>query len=256
MVSKSQLKQIRALHQKKYREQEGRYIAEGLKLLEEALHSIPSHIERIIHTPDSSNAFDFKKIPRNIIVNEVTSEDFRKISVLENPQGIMSVIRKPELFYTEASLNEDLILMLDGVRDPGNLGTIIRIADWFGIGRLICSPDTVECYNTKVVQASMGSIFRVAVQYESLTDYLEGAAKKGIHIYGASLKGENIYTTSLSLPAILVLGSESHGISDEISELAGKKILIPHFNKSEKRAESLNVSISAAILCSEFRRRK
>jgi len=253
MISKILLKQIRALHQKKNRELAGKYIIEGFKLFEEAIFSQPSNIERIIHIPELKNNIHFKGLQQKIPVDQVSTNDFMKISILENPQGIMAVMKKP---VEKSDGNDNLVLMIDSVRDPGNLGTIIRIADWFGIGKIFCSSDTVDCYNPKVVQATMGSIFRVSLEYGHLNEFIDSLAGLGYTIYGTSLKGENIFNAKLAMPSVIILGSESHGVSENMLGMTQKNLYIPNFSKSEKKTESLNVSVSAAIICSEFRRRQ
>jgi TrmH family RNA methyltransferase len=147
-----------------------------------------------------------------------------------------------------------LILVLDTIRDPGKLGTIIRLADWFGIGNIFCSDETVECFNPKVVQATMGAILRVNIHYTSLKELLLNLRSAGYTIYGSTLNGENIYTKRLKTPAAIILGNETRGISPDLIPMIEECILIPNFSTSVNRSESLNVSIAAAIICSEFSR--
>lgn len=181
---------------------------------------------------------------------EITESELAKISSLSSPNQVLAVVETPR--EIKANIDEELVMMLDGVRDPGNFGTIIRCADWFGIEYIFCSQDCVELYNPKVVQATMGSIFRVNVVYADLKGVIKKIRKNNPlkPVYGASLNGENIYDLNLNQNAILVMGSESHGISEEVRELITKDVTIPRFGKGE----SLNVAIASAILCSEFKR--
>lgn len=254
MASKSHLKYVRLLHQKKYREKENVYIAEGIKIVNEALLSYSPVIKMLLFTPENRSQLKPELIPKNIQVIELPSDDFRKISILKNPQGVLIVIQKPVARYPKPSEFGNLVLILDSIRDPGNLGTIIRLADWFGIRNIFCSEDTVECYNPKVVQATMGAIFRVNIYYTALKELLLSLHDSGFTSYGSSLQGENIYTKKLKTPAAVILGNEAHGISTDLLPLIRENILIPNFSKSVNCSESLNVSLAAAIISSEFRR--
>ena len=167
----------------------------------------------------------------------------------ENGERPNATDRERTVFQTESG--ERLILVLDGIQDPGNMGTIIRTADWFGIREIVCSEETVDCYNPKVIQSSMGGIFRTRITYTSLSDYLHLQSEKGTAIYGAMLNGENVYNTHWHRPAIIVIGNEGKGISDNIAAMIQNKITIPNVGKS---CESLNAAVAAAILCSEFAR--
>lgn len=254
MASKSQIKLVRSLHQKKYREQENLFIAEGVKIVNEILTSYPSIITLLFFTSENKSYIRPGIIPETVKAIELGSDDFRKISVLKNPQGILAVLQKPSVHFPLLSNAGDLILILDNIRDPGNLGTIIRLADWFGIGNIFCSEDTVDCFNPKVVQATMGAILRVHVFYTGLKKLLTDLAQTKFTIYGSFLKGENIYTKKLQLPAAVILGNEAHGISGELLPSIDENILIPNFSFSANRTESLNVSLAASIIISEFRR--
>ncbi len=174
--------------------------------------------------------------------------------MLSSPSPVLAVVRK-KLFDSSSVEAEGLILALDSVRDPGNLGTIIRIADWFGIRTILASRDTVDVYNPKVVQATMGAIFRVKLIYCDLPDTLE-ILSKSMPVYGTFLEGENIYTETLDKNAVIVMGSESNGISDKVASIVSRKIHIPSFTQGEATSESLNVAVASAITCSEFRRRQ
>jgi TrmH family RNA methyltransferase len=256
MLSKSELKSIRSLHRKKYRDENGLYIAEGLKIVEEAMKNQPGSIDRIYITsrmhellPSPSFMDTFEKI----ILDQT---DYNRISMLKTPQGVMAIMKQKTYQPPPVSQLKDLTLVLDQIADPGNFGTIIRMADWFGIGHVICSHNTVECYNPKVVQASMGAIFRTEISYTSLCLYLNEV--KGIEhasIYGTSLNGKNIYQTDLAFPSIVVMGNETRGISDEVAALLDTQLYIPNYSRMSEKTESLNVSVATAVICSEFRRR-
>ena len=177
-----------------------------------------------------------------------------KISQLTTPQNVLGIFNIPDISINNLSLSGALTLMLDDIKDPGNMGTIIRIADWFGIKQIICSPESVDIYNPKVVQGSMGSIARVNVAYANLLDILQNKSEN-IPVYGALLDGENIYKTTLEPSGIIIIGNESEGISENLLPHISKKIMIPSFNTNLQKAESLNAAIAAGIICAEFRRR-
>lgn len=194
-----------------------------------------SHFSTVI--PENPSDFFF----------HITDDDLKKISSLKTANTSVAIFKIPKRINTAS---EGLILVMDAIRDPGNLGTIIRLSDWFGVVKIVCSLDTVDCYNSKVVQATMGSIARVPIQYRDLSEYLMNAS---LPIYGGVLNGENIYTLKMPKKAIVVLGNEAKGISDEIMSLITNKVTIPQFGASQK-TESLNVATATAILLSEFNR--
>jgi len=234
MILKSDIKFIKSLAQKRYRDENSVFIAEGEKIVNEALASS--------YTVDSV----FYK-------DDIGDDAMSRISLLSTPSPVLAVVKmkRPEAdsVYDFSKLH----FALDSVRDPGNLGTIIRISDWFGIDTIFASDDTVDVYNPKVVQASMGSIFRVNVRYGELSAILS-SFKGNAPVYGTFLSAKSIYETKLSKNGVIVLGSESHGISAKIEDIVDQKILIPQYPVDSQRAESLNVAISAAIVASEFRR--
>lgn len=254
MSLKTQIKYIRSLHQKKYREKENVFIAEGIKIINEVLSAHPSAIKNLLYTPETKSRLKLESLSENIRQTEIPPGDFQKISILKNPQGVMAVIQKPDSQIPSLAKAGDLVLILDSIRDPGNLGTIIRLADWFGIGTIFCSEDTVECFNPKVVQATMGAIFRIKIFYTDLKNILREFRTSGATIYGSSLNGENIYVKKLQFPAAVILGNEAHGISNILESEINENLFIPNFSPSADRTESLNVSLAAAIICSEFRR--
>jgi TrmH family RNA methyltransferase len=255
VISKQQIKHIRSLQQKKYRNDSNMFVVEGLKMVSEAILQVPRQIECIYLTSKYLNQFNLDISEQKFQIIETSSEDFKKISSLTTPQEILAIIKKTEVSDLSLFTPNDIFLVLDGIRDPGNMGTIIRLADWFGIKQIVCSPDTVECYNPKVVQASMGAILRVNIIYTALTSWLKNIKmKKEVTIYSTSLNGENLYNSILKKPAVIILGNESNGITNEVSLFADRNLCIPNFSNFPDKTESLNVSIAAAIVCAEFRR--
>lgn len=245
MLSKSQISYIKSLHQKKYRKESGIFIIEGIKSIEEFIKS-----SYIIHSIYYTNQFA-SLLPKNatkIKLFEVNNAELEKISTLQTPQGILALVYIPvqqELLLK--NLENCFSLVLDDVQDPGNFGTIIRTADWFGIKNIICSENTVEAYNPKTVQSTMGSLCRVNIIYTNLNTFVTSA---NLPIFGALLNGNNIYDTNWGNEGLILLGNEGHGISDELIGKINTPVTIPRFGK----AESLNVAVSAAIFCSELRR--
>jgi len=238
MLSKSQIKLITRLKQKKYRIADGFFVAEGLKVIQELLEST-LELEYL-----------FTTVPfKNSIKNEtlITEHELKKISFLTTPNKALAVFKIPE---ENAINNKGLIVALDSVRDPGNLGTIIRMCDWFGIKELVCSKETVDCYNPKVVQATMGSLTRVNINYLDLNLFL---AKVKTPILGAFMDGENVYKSKLPNAGVLIMGNEANGISQAIEKQITQRIAIPRFGDLQV-TESLNVATATAILLSEFRR--
>lgn len=252
-ISKNKIKQIHSLEQKKYRTLHNSFIAEGTKCVNELLkegfcaHTIISTDDWLCPTPSH--------LPDEHFI--VSEEELRKASLLAHPQQVMGVFQIPEMPHdidVNHITNTELCLCIDGVQDPGNLGTIIRTADWFGIRHIFCSQNTADAYNPKVVQATMGSIARVNIYYLNLVEMLQ-SLQPGTPIYGTLLDGENIYNTTLSNNGIIIMGNEGNGVSPEVRQLLTHKLLIPPYPVGKASAESLNVSIATAIICSEFRRR-
>lgn len=242
MVSKSQIKLITGLAQKKNRTKYGLFIVEGIKGISEILNS-QYELESLYTTQQIFNAPPAK-------THEISESELKKISGLTTPQTALAIFRIPKESRVPFS---GLILALDGIRDPGNLGTIIRLCDWFGIEHLICSQDTVDCYNPKVVQATMGSITRVNIAYRSLERVIKEAVE--IPVLGTFLEGDNVYASNLPSTGILIMGNEANGISLDVEKLVNQKLHIPQFGYSSK-TESLNVATATAILLSEFRRQE
>ena len=239
MLSKSQIKRITSLGQKKYRSKEGIFVAEGIKVIQELLDS-PLILDRLWSVDDSA----FKEHSK---AESATLADLKKVSFLKTPQTAIAVFEIPEV---KKMTDSGLTLLLDDVRDPGNLGTIIRLCDWFGITDLVCSNETVDCYNPKVVQATMGSLTRVNVVYTDLCDYLEKTKRP---VYGTFMDGDNVYSSKLPKEGILVMGNEANGISSEIEAKISQRIGIPRFGPKQA-TESLNVATATAVFLSEFSR--
>ena len=237
-LSKNHLKLITSLSQKKYRHKYKLFVVEGVKVVQEFLNS--SYELEILFSTESSFSYLDSFI-------EVSEQELKKISSLKTPNKVIALFKIPVQKNTSSS---GLIVALDAINDPGNLGTIIRLCDWFGIDQLLCSKETVDCYNTKVVQSSMGSLTRVAISYIDLKEYLLSVS---IPIFIADMDGDNIYEMKPPTSAVLVMGNEANGISNSIKQIVSTKISIPRYGNSQL-TESLNVATATAILLSEFRR--
>ena len=240
MISKNKIKLIRSLETKKGREKVGLFVAEGPKVVNDLLHE----------------GFVAEDILDNI-------EDINKVSFLQHPQSLLGVFKLPEvasntmndyLILFKEGIENQLVLALDGVQDPGNLGTIIRIADWFGIEDIFCSHETADCWNPKVVQATMGSIARVKLHYLNLYEMID-QLPTDYPIYATLLAGNNIYAQELSRHGMIVMGNEGRGISPQLRTKINRKLFIPNYPPERETAESLNVAIATSIVCAEFRRR-
>jgi RNA methyltransferase, TrmH family len=253
MVSKNKIKLIHSLEYKKYRVSENLFLAEGNKLVAEALSS-DLHIVALICTHEFRQDAPIGNPDETIIASK---EEIRQCSLLKNPQQALAICELPAWPFDFVQLKNNLTLILDGIQDPGNMGTILRIADWFGIKTICASENTVDVFNPKVVQASMGAILRVKVFYTDIIDLIRKANSSMIPTYGAFLNGSNLYREQLPEAALIVVGNEGQGISEEIEKEITNRIFIPplSFNPGE-RSESLNVSVATAIICSEFRRAK
>lgn len=237
MLSKNQVKLIQKLHQKKYRNDLSLFIVEGKKSINEFLQA--GYTPQLLIATEAFTA----SVPQHLIT-PVSKDELRKVSTLQNPDEGLAVFEQPK---HKGILQEGVIVALDNVQDPGNLGTIIRLCDWFGVETLLCNTQTVDCYNPKVVQASMGSLTRVAVHYLDLAAFLTTTA---LPVYTMDLEGENLYTTTFPKDCILILGNEANGISSEVRALSNEVITIPRFSKHQ-RTESLNVAMAGAIILSE-----
>ena len=252
MIGKNTIKLIKSLALKKYRTKEGLFLVEGDKLVSELLNS-ELQIRDLIVTesfsvPDGSNPTNIEKITK------ASHAEIKKASLLKSPQNSIALCRIPEDEPLPTQLSGNFSIYLDGIQDPGNLGTIIRICDWFGIHGLFCSPDTVDLYNPKVIQASMGSFNRVKVWRSAFENIARIAKTSETISFGAFMDGQNIYKQDLPEKALLVMGNEGNGIRKEVEELVDKRISIPNLSNRADKAESLNVSVATAIICSEFKR--
>lgn len=298
MLSKNQLKLINSLKLKKYRKIKRLFFAEGVKLVNDILCSsikVKSIFATVQWISDNSNLYNNPDINRDKnIIFKINEDELNKISSLSSPNQVLAIFEIPQYEIDYKSVFSRLSLALDNIKDPGNLGTIIRIADWFGIENIFCSPETVDAYNPKVIQATMGSISKVKVHYIDLVDlilrlktYIEksvGSLQKAVSnnnckmqtancklfesfpIYGTfprqagtSLEGDNIYTKSLTHKGLILLGNESDGISENLRKYITTKLYIPAYpisSEMQTKPESLNVAVTAGIVCSEFRRRQ
>ena len=240
MVSKNQIKLITSLQQKKYRNINKLFFAEGVKVIQELLQS-NFELEHLYSTQD-----DFEEVSKEK-KTRIEDNDLKKISALSTPNTCLAVFKIP---VEKNRIESGLIVALDSVRDPGNLGTILRLCDWYGINQLLCSKETVDIYNPKVVQATMGSIARVNVNYVDLNVFIK---ETKLPIFGTFMDGENIYKSVLPQEGIIVMGNEANGISAELEKLIQNRLTIPRFGNIQK-TESLNVATATAIVLSEFRR--
>lgn len=246
MLSKSKVKYIHSLELKKFRNEHNVFVAEGNKLVSDILF----HFEcDLILARSSWMATQGDIIAKELIVAD--EDDIRKVSFLKTPQDVVAVFKIPSHSLTEIDATQQLVLALDGIQDPGNLGTIIRLADWFGIEHVVCSFDTADIYSPKAIQATMGAIARVKVHYTNLPSYLAACQAP---LYGTFLDGENIYAKTLSPTGIIVMGNEGKGIRKDIENLITEKLYIPSFPPERNTSESLNVAIATAVVCAEFRR--
>nr|WP_288812647.1 RNA methyltransferase [uncultured Sphingobacterium sp.] len=243
MLSKAQISLITSLQNKKYRKQHGLFIVEGIKSVQEFISS-SYQVESIFYTDDANTKVG--KISHNIKSHQLTETEFQKISTLKSPQGILALIKLPEQQQIKVNdLRNCFNLVLDDVQDPGNLGTIIRTAEWFGIKHIICSIGTVDAYNPKVVQATMGSLSRIQIYYVDLHEFISST---DLPVYGALLNGQSIYQTEWSKEGLIVMGNEGNGISSEVITLIDQAVTIPRIGQ----AESLNVAVATTIFCSEI----
>lgn len=251
MLSKALHKLIKSLELKKNRKESGLFIAEGGKTVTDLL-ALKVETHKIIAT---SEWLATHYINSNTEIIEVTDEEMKRASFLRTPQGILAIFKQPRHTIDTTVPIRELCLALDNVQDPGNLGTIIRIADWFGIENIYCSHGCADAYNPKVIQATMGAIGRVKIHYTNLAELIETIKDKA-PIYGTFLDGKDIYTQELTENGLIVMGNEGNGIGEECSNLIDKRLLIPNFPAGRNTSESLNVSVATAIICSEFRRKK
>ncbi|NOQ73496.1 MAG: RNA methyltransferase [Crocinitomix sp.] len=242
-LSKNEIKLVKSLQIKKYRDLNRLFVVEGVKLVRELLEQTHFKIDGVFYTKD------FKEtIPNNIHSFEINESELERISGLKSPNAVLAVVKYPAEAPVDFAEN-NLVLVLDNVNDPGNLGTIIRTADWFGVQQIIASVATVDLFNPKVIQASMGAVYRVRFYRTNLTTAVQELKASGFEVVGAALGGENLYQNSFQKKTALVMGSESHGISPELVPYISKMILIPQFGETE----SLNVAMASGIILSHYK---
>lgn len=246
-ISKNQIKFIRSLGMKKHRDESGVFVAEGHKCVGDLLQALRCQL--LVVPAGEVLPADWNM--QGITVVEATQQETEQASQLRSPQGIIGIFEQPETPLPTDS--QELMLAIDGVQDPGNLGTIIRTADWFGIRHIICSQDTADVYNPKVVQATMGALARVAVHYTDLSAFLTSYR---LPVYGTLLDGDNIYNTPLSQNGLVIMGNEGKGITEAVRRFITHPLLIPSYPAAATTSESLNVSIATGVVLAEFRRRK
>ncbi len=254
MLSKNAIKLVKSLASKKSRLKESLFLVEGDKNVSEVLIS-NFKVEKLFATNGFLNR-NKGIIKNSVAVEEVSENEIKKASLLKNPQNSFAICQLPQSEKLPGKINDNLSLYLDGIQDPGNLGTIIRICDWFGIGNIFCSPDTTDVFNPKVIQASMGSFCRVKVWQASYNDLMNISKSSVSVILGTFLNGEDIYTKDFPEKIIIVMGNEGSGIRAELEKKIEQKIKIPEFPQNNNKAESLNVSVATAIICAEIMRRK
>lgn len=250
MLSKNQIKFIQSLARKKGRVESGCFLAEGNKLVEDTLHAFECRM--LVATPQWWA--QHVHVQADVKV-EASRDELSRVSQLTTPQDVLAVYVMPQRSLDVELLHDELSLVLDTVQDPGNLGTIIRIADWMGIRHIICSPETADVYNPKVVQATMGALARVVLHYTPLVPFME-LIKDSMPVYGTYLDGENIYSKPLSMHGLIVMGNEGNGISSALEPYISHRLYIPNYPQGAVTSESLNVAVATAITCAEFRRRE
>ncbi len=243
-MTKAEVQLVKYLADKRGRTEYGLFVAEGVKLIEEL---------RLAHWP-IRKIFALEGTFSGREVETVAPRDMERLSLLKTPSNSLALVEIPHYNLNEVHPAEQLVLALDEVQNPGNLGTIIRVADWFGITDIVCSEGTADCFNPKVVQATMGAILRVRVHYTDLAGYLSAVAKQGIPIYGTFLEGTNIYETPLSQNGTIVMGNEGRGVTERVARSVTRKLFIPPYPADRRGSESLNVAMATGIVCSEFRR--
>lgn len=250
MLSKNKIKYIRSLELKKNRKEEQAFLAEGPKLVGELLAHFPCRLVAGI----KAWLEQYPDLYAGEII-EVSEEELSRASLQKTPQEVLAVFEQPHYEWDASIASRSLCLALDDVQDPGNVGTIARIADWFGIEHIFCSKGTADIYNPKTVQATMGAIARVKFHYCDLPDFIQSASTQGIPLFGTFLDGKDLYKETLENRGIIVMGNEGSGISMPIAQCISHRLLIPNYPQGRPTSESLNVAIATAIVCAEFRRR-
>ena len=252
MLSKNKIKRIKALNHKKNRTETNCFLVEGNKLVSDSLYYFDCDL--LICTASWLATQGTIRAKEWEIVEQ---EDINNASLLKHPQQVIAIFKQPKYGLIPEILKDKLSIVLDDIQDPGNLGTIIRLADWFGIENIICSKGTVDVFNPKVIQATMGAIARIQVHYTDIDSFVkEMSVHYRMPIYGTFLEGENIYQSNLDPHGLIIMGNEGNGISKAIEELVSHKLYIPNYPKHRETSESLNVAIATSIICAEFRRRQ
>ena len=248
MLSKNKIKYIRSLELKKNRKEEKAFVAEGHKLVGDLLGHFPCRLLIATRAWLERNP----EVDATEII-EVTQEELTRASLQKTPQEVLAIFGQPTYEMQPEVISDHLCLALDDVQDPGNLGTIIRLADWFGIEHIFCSQGTVDVYNPKTIQATMGALARVKLHYCHLPSLI--ASLRDVPVYGTFLDGENMYGKVLSAHGLIVMGNEGNGIGEEVAKLVNERLYIPNYPPQRETSESLNVAVATAIICAEFRRR-
>ncbi len=243
-MTKAEIQSVRSLADKRARTQTGLFVAEGEKLIGEILRS-PLKVKAVYAL---EGVLDGQ-------AEHITRHEMERISMLKTASNSLAVVEQPHRTAPDAAPADRLTLALDGVQNPGNMGTIVRLADWFGISDIFCSEDSADLYNPKVVQATMGAILRVRVHYLPLAGFLARTAAQGTPVFGTALDGDNIYDAPLADAGVIVMGNEGRGISPQCSQSLTRRLLIPSYPADRRGSESLNVAMATGIVCAEFRRR-
>lgn len=257
MISSAQLKLLRSLGQKKYRDLHRLFIIEGEKMVMELAESSQGNrfqIREIYATPEWIERHPSPMNDPNTPICEAAPSEIKKVSNLVTPQPVIALVSMPKASFDAEELLNSPVLAFESIRDPGNLGTIIRTADWFGIRHIVCTTDSTDLFNPKVVQSTMGAISRVQVHYLEIESLLKSREMQSKTVLGTFMEGENIYETSLETDSLILFGNESHGLSGRFDPYISRRISIPSFSPDGKGSESLNVASSVAVICSELRR--
>lgn len=253
MLSAAHIKQVKALKERNIRRERYQFVVEGEKMFHELIQSsFEAEAVYALEQWAGSLSSEIRQSLGNKLIL-ISEKELERISSLKQPNKVLAVVNMPRLQVSEITFN-DVILAFEDISDPGNLGSIIRIADWFGIRQIVCSTHSVDCYNPKTIQATMGSVFRVKVFYTDLKEWIQQHQSQAT-FYATHLSGKSVYTVSKKIPAVLLFGNESRGVSDELNNLIQNTVSIPSFHQAdENSAESLNIAMSAAIFCNEWRR--
>jgi TrmH family RNA methyltransferase len=258
MISTAHSKLIRSLRQKKFRDQHRLFLVEGEKMVLEMAAGDSDdrfHIRELFATPEWIDSHRILLPSLTASISEATPAEIKKVSNLVTPQPVIALVSIPPILFSAAELLQTPVLAFESIRDPGNLGTIIRTADWFGISQIVCTPDSTDLFNPKVVQSTMGAITRVQVHYQELEPLLKSREMQAKTVFGTFMEGGNIYETALEPDPLILFGNESHGLSGRLTPHIRQRISIPSFSPGREGSESLNVASSVAVVCSELRRR-